>query len=165
MRHANISLLLVVAGLLAACGFQLRGSYSLPFATISLSLAPTSEMYSALRRTIEASSAARVVVDPAQAEAILTVLSDTTDKSILSLNASGRVREFQLVRSFSFKLANARNVDFILPAQISIRREITYSDDLVLSKESEEALIRRDMQNDLVQQIMRRLTAAKLRTE
>jgi LPS-assembly lipoprotein len=33
---------------------------------------------------------------------------------------------------------------------------------LVLSKESEELLLLRDMQGDLVQQLMRRLAAAKL---
>lgn len=163
MRRATLSLLLTLASLVAACGFQLRGSYPLPFATISMSLEPTSDLYSSLRRTIEASSSARVVVDARQAEANLLVLSDKSEKSILSLNSSGRVREFQLTRSVSFKLSNARNVDFIPPGQITIRREITSSDDQVLSKEAEEALIWRDIQNDLVQQIMRRLTAAKLR--
>jgi outer membrane lipopolysaccharide assembly protein LptE/RlpB len=52
--------------------------------------------------------------------------------------------------------------EYIPPSTITLRREITFSDDLVLSKESEEALLQRDMQGDLVQQLMRRLAAAKL---
>ena len=49
------------------------------------------------------------------------------------------------------------------PIQLrELRREVTYSDDLVLSKEGEEALLWRDIQNDLVQQLMRRLATAKL---
>ena len=44
------------------------------------------------------------MVDAGEAEAILMVLGDTSQKKILSLNTSGRVREFQLVRTFSFKV-------------------------------------------------------------
>jgi LPS-assembly lipoprotein len=175
----------VLAGLLAACGFKLRGSadlpaHKLPFATIALSLAPTSEFYAQLKRAIEASSPGTRVADSNEAEAILTVLGDSSQKNILSLNAAGRAREFQLVRTFSFKvqantpLARAcpasqihrcpgRRADRIHPRQHHhAAPRITFSDDLVLSKESEEALLWRDMQGDLVQQLMRRLAAAKL---
>jgi LPS-assembly lipoprotein len=152
----------------------------LPFATIALSLAPTSEFYAQLKRAIEASSAGTRVVDSNEAEAILTVLGDTSQKNILSLNTSGRVREFQLVRTFSFKVqANTplaapapqvkyTDVPVVAPTEyvpastIVLRREVTYSDDLVLSKEAEEALLWRDIQSDLVQQLMRRLSTAKL---
>lgn len=185
MRTAKLSLVLLLVGLLAACGFKLRGSadlpaHQLPFSTIALSLAPTSEFYAQLKRTIEASSAGTRVADASQAEAILAVLGDTSQKNILSLNTSGRVREYQLVRTFSFKVqannpsaAPAPQVkytdapvvaptEYIAPSTIVLRREVTYSDDLVLSKEAEEVLLWRDIQNDLVQQLMRRLATAKL---
>lgn len=185
MRAAKLSVTLLLISLLAACGFKLRGSaelpgYKLPFTTIALSLAPTSEFYALLKRNIEASSPGTRVVDAKDAEAILSVLGDSSQKNILSLNAAGRAREYQLVRSFSFKVhANApaaqpapqvkytdapriAPTEYIPPSTITLRRDITFSDDLVLSKESEEALLLRDMQNDLVQQLMRRLAAAKL---
>jgi outer membrane lipopolysaccharide assembly protein LptE/RlpB len=110
MRAAKLSVILLLIGLLTACGFKLRGSaelpgYTLPFTTIALSLAPTSEFYALLKRNIEASSpGTRVVADSKDAEAILSVLGDSTEKVILSLNAAGRAREFQLVRRFSFKV-------------------------------------------------------------
>ncbi|MCM2309263.1 MAG: LPS assembly lipoprotein LptE [Sulfuritalea sp.] len=187
MRAAKLSVILLLISLLAACGFKLRGSaalpgHKLPFATIALSLDPTSEFHAQLKRNIEASSpGTRVVNDVREAEAVLTVLGDTVQKNILSLSASGRAREFQLVRSFAFKVhANvataaaappvkytdappvAGPTEYIAPSTITLRREITFSDDLVLSKESEEQLLWRDIQNDLVQQLMRRLAAAKL---
>jgi LPS-assembly lipoprotein len=187
MRAAKLSILLLLISLLAACGFKLRGSaelpgYKLPFSTIALTLAPTSEFYALLKRNIEASSPGTRVVDAKEAEAILTVLADTNVKNILSLNAAGRAREYQLVRSFTFKVhANVASAtpaaqvkytdarpdvvatEYIAPSTITLRRDITFSDDLVLSKESEEALLQRDMQSDLVQQLMRRLAAAKLK--
>lgn len=186
MRAMKLSLILLLLGLLAACGFKLRGSaelpgYKLPFETIALTLEPTSEFYALLKRNIEASSPGTRVVEAKDAEAILTVLADTNQKNILSLNAAGRAREYQLVRSFSFKVhANvaaltpaaqvkytdarpaAVPTEYIPPSVITLRRDISFSDDLVLSKESEELLLQRDMQNDLVQQLMRRLAAAKL---
>ena len=187
MRAAKLSIILLLISLLAACGFKLRGSaelpgYKLPFSTIALSLAPTSELYALLKRNIEASSPGTRVVDAKEAEAILTVLADTNVKNILSLNAAGRAREYQLVRSFTFKVhANVASAtpaaqvkytdarpdvvatEYIAPSTITLRRDITFSDDLVLSKESEEALLQRDMQSDLMQQLMRRLAAAKLK--
>jgi len=186
MRAAKLSVILLLISMLAACGFKLRGSaelpgYKLPFATIALSLDPTSEFHAQLKRTIEASSpGTRVVNDSAQADAILAVLGDSSQKIILSLSAAGRAREFQLVRTFTFRVhANAPSaapapqvkytdapvvgpIEYIPPSTITLRRDITFSDDLVLSKESEEALLWRDIQGDLVQQLMRRLAAAKL---
>ena len=185
MRAAKLSILTLLLVLLAGCGFKLRGSaelpgYKLPFATIALSLAETSEFHAQLKRTIEASSpGTRVVSDPREAEAVLAVLGDRSEKIILSLTAAGRAREYQLVRHFTFKVhgnvtapapapvkysdAPASGPTEYIPAStITLRREITFSDDLVLSKESEENLLWRDIQNDLVQQLMRRLAAAKL---
>lgn len=188
MRIAKLSVILLLASLIAACGFKLRGSaelpgYKLPFATIAITLPPTSEFYAQLKRNIEASSpGTRVVADMKDAEAVLTVLGDSVEKIILSLNAAGRAREYQLVRKFSFKVhpnvpsvapgppvkytdaPAAAPVEYIPPSLITLKREITFSDDLVLSKESEEALLWRDMQSDLVQQLMRRLAAAKLQS-
>ena len=184
MRLVKMSILALLLAL-AGCGFKLRGSaelpgYKLPFATIALSLEPTSAFYAHLKRTIEASSpGTRVVSDPKEAEAVLAVIADRSDKTILSLNAAGRAREYQLIRTFSFrvhgqapavpapvaKYSDAPVVgptEFIPPSTITLRRDITFSDDLVLSKESEEVLLWRDIQGDLVQQLMRRLAAARL---
>ena len=185
MRAAKLSLVLLLVGLLSACGFKLRGSaelpaHKLPFSTIALTVAPTSEFYGQLKRSIEASSANTRVVGLKEAEAVLTVLGDTSEKTILSLSSAGKAREYRLVRIFSFKVqantpaaAPAPQVkytdapavavtEYVAPSTIVLRRDITYNDDLVLSKESEEALLWRDMQNDLVQQLMRRLATAKL---
>lgn len=163
MRTAKLLVISVLIALLAACGFQLRGNYALPFATLSISLPPTSAFYAQLKRSIEAASPTRIVTDAKEAEASLIVLGDIQQKIILSLSAAGRAREYDLVRTFTFKVSGANGAEYIPPSQIVLRRDITYNDDLVLSKEAEEALLWRDIQTDLVQQIMRRLAAAKLK--
>jgi len=162
-RLLAIAATLALCGLLAACGFQLRGAYVLPFDTLYIALPDSVELHAVIKRNVEASSQARVVATAEKAQAILTVTGDVPVKTVLSLSSAGRVREFQLVRTFSFRLHDATNRDLIPPGQIVIRRDISFNDTQVLSKESEEALLWRDIQNDLVQQLLRRLAAAKLK--
>ena len=154
-------LLIALTLVLSACGFHLRGSYTLPFDTLYVALPETTELRAILKRNIEASTQARLVDEAKGAQAVLTVLGDIPAKNVLSLDSSGRVREFQLVRTFSFRVHDPENRDLMPPGRIVIRRDITFNDTQVLSKESEEALLWRDIQDDLVQQLLRRLAAAR----
>lgn len=147
--------------LLSACGFQLRGAYPLPFDKLYINLPETTELHAQLKRSISAGSNARIVDSQKDAQATLLIPSDLATKNILSLSATGRAREFQLVRTFTFRLVDNQGRDWLPQSQIVVRRDITFTDDLVLSKEAEETLLWRDIQNDLVQQILRRLSAAK----
>ena len=147
--------------LLAACGFQLRGAYPLPFEKLYINLPETTELHAQLKRSISAGSNARIVDTQKEAQATLLIPTDVSAKNILSLSATGRAREFQLVRTFAFRVVDDKGRDWLPLNQIVIRRDITFTDDLVLSKEAEETLLWRDIQNDLVQQILRRLSAAK----
>ena len=147
--------------LLSACGFQLRGAYPLPFEKIYIALPETTELHAQLKRAISAGSNARIVDNQKDAQASLLIPSDASTKNILSLSATGRAREFQLVRTFNFRLVDGNGRDWLPSSQIVVRRDITFTDDQLLSKEAEETLLWRDIQNDLVQQILRRLAAAK----
>lgn len=159
----RIVLVSLLALLMTACGFQLRGSYSLPFDSLYINLPETNELRAVLKRNITASTQTRMADDAKSAQAILTITGDRQMKDILSLNSAGRVREFQLVRTVDFRIYDAANRDLIPPGQIVLRRDISFNDTQVLSKESEEALLWRDIQEDLVQQLLRRLAAARLK--
>ena len=71
------------------------------------------------------------------------------------------MREYQLVRTFGFRVSDANGRELIPPGEIVIRRDITFDDSQVLAKEAEEVLLMRDMEDDLVQQLLRRLAASK----
>ena len=86
-----------VLGLLtAACGFQLRGQATLPFETLYIAIPDISPLGTELKRNVIAGTHTKLVDDPAQAQATLALVSEARDKSILSSDTSGRVREFQL---------------------------------------------------------------------
>lgn len=157
------ALLLVAALVLAGCGFHLRGSFSLPFDTLYIAQPEASELRAVIKRNIEAATHTRIVDIAAEAQASLIILGDQIQKKIMSLNSAGRVREYQLERTFVFMVANAQGWEFVPQSTIRITREMTFDDAAVLSKQAEESLLWRDIQNDMVQQLMRRLAAAKLK--
>jgi LPS-assembly lipoprotein len=152
-------LMLLAAVMLSACGFHMRGPADLPFKTIYLGFADNSQLGTELKRYIRASGAA-VVSDKEDAEAVLQVIADTRDRKILTLNTNGRVREFSLYQRFSFVVRDNKGALLVPLTNITLKRDITYDENQELAKQAEEALLYRDMQSDLVQQILRRLSAS-----
>lgn len=160
--RAGAMLLLAVA--LSACGFQLRGTngqYHMPFQSIFLGFADASPLGTELKRNLRGGDAVVVVTDASKAEAKFDVLSETRGKSILSLNSQGRVREYLLTYTLVFRVRDAKDAELLGATEISLKRSIAFNENQTLAKESEEALLYRDMQTDLVQQILRRLAAIK----
>lgn len=153
----------LLALFLAGCGFHLREARPLPFKTLYLGISEQSELGAALRRQILATGGTVLVDKANEAQAILTVVSEGREKSILSLNSAGRVREFLLRQRFVFRLHDNKGRDFIPQSLVLVSRDISYSDTELLAKGAEEALLYRDMEKDLVEQIMRRLAAANIR--
>ncbi|MBC7684483.1 MAG: hypothetical protein H7176_04555 [Bdellovibrionales bacterium] len=160
----KFTLMLAVLAGLSACGFQLRGSgdqYNMPFKSIYLAFDDTSALGTELRRNLRGGDKVDVVTDPARAEARFEVMAENRGKSILSLNSQGRVREYLLTYTLVFRVRDAKGGELLGPTEITLKRPLTFNETQVLAKESEEALLYRDMQADLVQQILRRLAAVK----
>ena len=154
----------LAAAVLAGCGFQLRGTngqYNLPFQSIWLSFPETSPLGTELKRNLRAAETVRIESDASRAQALFDVLAESRGKTILSLNSLGRVREYTLSYTLVFRVRDANNRELLAPTELTLRRNIAFDESQVLAKESEEALLYRDMQADLVQQIMRRLAAIK----
>jgi LPS-assembly lipoprotein len=152
-----IALLLATA--LAGCGFQLRGTAALPFETLFIPNT-TGGIGLDLKRNIQSGTRTRVVDDQKLAQAVLQFTVDAREKNILSLSSSGRVREFQLRYRVGFRVHDGKGSEFLPESQIVLTRDFSFNDTDVLSKELEEAQIFREMQLDMVQQILRRISAA-----
>ena len=145
---------------LAGCGFQLRGTADVPFQALYIPNA-TAGIALDLKRSIQAGTNAKVVEDPKAADAILNFSHEAREKEILSLNAAGRVREFRLRYRVGFRVHDAKGNVYVPPSSLELTRDVSFNDAEVLAKEAEEQLLFRDMQSDMVQQIMRRLAAAQ----
>lgn len=161
-RRRALTTLAALPLLAAGCGFQLRGQRPLPFDTLYLGMSEYSDLAAAIRRQIRASTSTQVVSNKDEAQVRLEVLADAKEKVILALNTQGRVREYQLRLRYAFRLVDKNGQEVLAPNEILLRRDLAFDDSQVLAKEQEEILLYRDMQGDLVQQLMRRLAAAKM---
>lgn len=92
---------------------------------------------------------------------IVDILQEAREKSVVGVNASGQVREFQLRIRIQFRMRTPDGRELIVPTTISQQRDISFNESAVLAKEAEEVLLFRDMQADLLQQLVRRLAAVK----
>lgn len=147
---------------LAGCGFQLRGRASLPFET--LFVPGSSPLVVQVKRNVAAGTQTKLVSGDRDAQAVLGFTHEVREKVILSFNTEGRVREFQLRYRVGYRLYDPKGRDFIPANEILLTRDISFNDAQLLAKEAEEELLYRDMQTDMVQQLIRRLAAARVPT-
>ena len=158
----RIVLALLMAAVVASCGFQLRGSNSsLPYKTLYISLPETADVRIWMQRYIKATGQTQIVDSPKEAEAVFQQLQDSRVKTILSVNSQGRVSEYRLQLNYRFRVVDAKGRELVGPNEINLSRDISYSDSNILAKDLEEGLLWRDMNNDLVNQIVRRLSLIK----
>ena len=167
--HARVcSLVLALSLTVSACGFHLRGDgghYTLPFPTMYVGLPESSPLAVDLKRNINANGSTTVVKTAKEADGIVDVISNpehTKTKTILSLNSNGRVRQYLLQYSIVFRVLDKQGAVLLPPTAIALSRPIDFNETQLLAKEQEEALLYKDMQTDLVQQMMRRIAAIKL---
>jgi LPS-assembly lipoprotein len=154
----------LAAATLGACGFQLRRAPDFAFSSLYVSAALNSPLATELKRSIGASGQVAVLPEAqaAQAQVVLDIVDERREKVVVGLNATGQVREFQLRTRLRFRLRTTAGKELIAPTELLQQRDISFSESAVLSKEAEENLLYRDMQTDLVQQLMRRLAAVRM---
>ena len=157
------SRLLVVALVASAagCGFHLRGDVAYTFPTIFVNSPSPQPIVVELRRAIGGASGTQLVDSAKDAVVTLDIVSVVDDKGVLSLSSGGRVREYALTKRVSFRLSDKEGRDWIPAGEIVIRRSYTFNESEVLAREAEETRTLREMQTDAVQQIVRRLQAAR----
>jgi len=162
MRRARVTLLVVSAVLLlAGCGFHLRGAATFAFESVYVNSAGSPSFNNEMRRALTGASSALVSDTAAAAQVVLEIPVIQDDKEVLSLSSAGAVREFQLIKRVSFRLHDKDGADWMPAGEIVIRRAYTFNETQALARDLEEQRLQRDMQTDAIQQIVRRLQAAR----
>ena len=160
----NILILFVI--FLSACGFHLRGhnvkEKNFPFTSLYLKSAAATPFIADLQNSLELYKI-RLTTTSAEADLTLDIVFESSDKQILALSGAGQVLEYQLRYRVSFRAYDRQMREWLPAGEISLQRSLTYDTAQVLAKEQEESLLYRDMRSDAVQQVMRRLSRAKLR--
>ncbi len=150
------------AAVLAGCGFKLRGSQTFAFQTLAVTPERNGLVAADLIRYFGNAIVPLVPVRGSEPpQVIVDILQEVRDKNVVGVNASGQVREFQLRLRLLFRMRLPDGRELIGPTEISLQRDISFNESTVLAKEAEEVLLFRDMQNDILQQLLRRLAAVK----
>lgn len=153
------------APLLAACGFKLRQAPEFAFKTLVLAM-PATALGTELRRQLEGTGRVTVVApgEPGADKADVQLHSEgeRRERAVVSLTASGEVREFQLRIIFAFSLRTQGGQELLPAAEITRQMDQSYSESAALSKETEAQMLYQSMQSDIVQQVMRQLATVKI---
>jgi LPS-assembly lipoprotein len=161
MPDRRRTLIVLAAGGLAGCGFRLRRPSELPFGSLALTgFSRDSALESEFRRTLAGTVAIPEV--PAQADVVLHALTDRRERGVVASTATGQVREIQLRLLFSARADTPSGRSLMAPVSLRLTRDLSYSESAALAKAQEEAELFREMQADVVGQILRRLAAVRL---
>ena len=158
----QLTALTTASATLTGCGFRLRGSQAFAFSRIAIVPYQGAAVAQELRRSFGDAVHVLAEAEPiTQAQLVLDVGNELREKVVVGVNTSGQVREFQLRLRVQLHLRNAKGKALIEGVEILQQRDISFNETAVLAKEAEEALLYRDMQTDIVQQILRRLSTVQ----
>ncbi len=155
-------ILLLCVTFLGGCGFKLRGTQHAPFQTLFLSsggLDPNLERE--IRTALTQEGQLRLVPQPDKADVIVYVAPLNRSKQILTLNAQGTVSQFTLYSRLNFRATDNAGNEILHPTDVSVSRLFNYNDVQILAKTTEEQVMVREMQHELVRQMLNRIVTLK----
>ncbi len=162
MGACRRSLLTLTALALAGCGFKLRQPLPLSFNSAALvGFAPRSPLADELRRSLVAANV-RVLDNPDRVEVVIQALADAREKAVVASTAAAQVRELQLRLRVHLRARTPGGRELMPAVDLLLTRDLSTSETAALGKAQEEDQLYRDMQLDVVQQVMRRLAAIRL---
>jgi LPS-assembly lipoprotein len=146
---------------LAGCGFELKRAAELRFDSIALTgFAPRSPLEKELRAALERS--VKVLEDQAKAQVVFQALTDQRTRRAVAFTASGQVRDIQLRMLLRYRAQTPAERELIPESKIEQIREMTFIEAKALGKQQEEQDLYREMQADMVLQLMLRLSTIRL---
>jgi LPS-assembly lipoprotein len=151
---------------LGGCGFKLRGDQRFSFTSLHSGFSAYSDMGAQFRRTVRQSESTTLVDLASEAQARLIIVHEAREKEIVGLSTSGRPREYQLRLRLNFRvqgpLSDDPMTELLGSTEILLRRDVSTSDLQYTAKLQEEEILYKEMQGDLIQQLMRRLAAIRM---
>lgn len=155
--------LLAGALFLQGCGWHLRGIQSLPpeLQTLYLQTASdNSDFARSLKRSLKAMDV-ELTDSRTGAPYSLTVSAVNQKTRTISTTSAAKVAEYALTSSVTFSVKDQQGDELIAPTLLSVEKSYLYNSTNAVSSYEEEALLRREMQRDLIQQLIRRYRAIK----
>ena len=166
VRLALAFMLFFTVSSLSGCGFHPRGSVTRLTELGSIYL-DTSRNLSIAESVREALIDAAFTLAPNRDEAgvLLRLTGEEQNERVVSVNSTGRVSELELSHAVSMLIAETEDGESTSESQsqafnrVEVIREYTYDETGVLGKENEARILRAEMEDELVRQIVLRTIA------
>lgn len=154
----TLVLMLAVAMLLAACGFQLRGEADLP-PQMTLTQLVVDDPYSPLAKRVQTMLEQNGVkfVSGSEATAILEIPVNQVTTSVLTIADNARVREYRVGHTVQFRLLDAGGTELLSMQTLSQSREISFDEQKILASSREQEYLKQDLAEDLARLLVSRL--------
>ncbi len=145
----------------SACGFHLRGSQTTDFDISNIYINPSSAPKLAKEVTSQLSGSGVSLANSTQnADYVITLKEERFDKSVLSVSAAtGKVEEFQIVYNAKMDAVHTDGKSIVENDRIRVTRDLTFDENAVLGKFSEEGVVQEDLIRSAASQALRRLQA------
>ena len=134
--------------MITSCGFHLRGMTEISFKTISLEGKELSFTKN-LKKTL-ASNNVTIILPTENPELRIELLSEESEKRILSLSGQGLVREFEIFYRVRYRIKTVDSETWSQENILETRRDFTYSDSNIIGKEEEERQLNESMRNEAI---------------
>jgi LPS-assembly lipoprotein len=147
---------------LAGCGFHLRGEATVPeeLKTMYLQGVNTQQDYFGLELKRALTRNGIVVLEEYQGgAAIFTVLENRYQRHVLSVGSDAKVREFELEAWVQFQVTDDKGQPMSEVQRVEARRDYQFDRDQVLAMDEQERVLREALNKQLVNSILRRLSA------
>lgn len=151
---------LIAVALLAGCGFHLQGALTTPAGMERTYIAPA-ERYSLFHRELRLqlkSAGVELVDSPADATAIFTISFDDTDQRVLSVSARNVPTEYEVYYTVEYAL-DSGETSLLVQQRLTLTRDYTYDETLVLGKVREEEMMREAIVKDLVRVVLKQISS------
>ena len=144
---------------LTACGFHMRGAADISFSSIHIQ-GSTLIITKNLKKSLTLNGV-KVLDTADNAELLLEMVGEESEKRILSLAGTGKVSEFELYYRVHYRTRLAGEALWSQVQTVEARRDYSYDDTQLLAKQGEEKRLNEDMQSSVMNALVRRLSALK----
>ena len=152
-----IALLMLL--IISSCGYHMRGMTEISFKTISLEGKELS-FIKVLKKVLNRNKVA-IVSSTENPELRIELLSEESEKRILSLSGQGLVREFEIFYRVRYRVKTIDSEIWSQENIIETRRDFTYSDSNLIGKEEEERQLNEAMRNEAITNLFNQIQLIK----
>lgn len=163
MKHVAFrSFITLVILILAGCGFQLRGAATVPDELKTLYIQGVNTRQDSFGRQLKRAlqrNGIQVLDDYEEGAALLTVLENRYERNVLSVGNDAKVREFELETWVVYQITDKTGEIIGEQQRVEARRDYQFDRGQILAMDEQERVLREDLNNQMVQSIIRRLSA------